>query len=122
MKRAMGVLGEGDKKAWAWASRAMVGVGMAVECEGIANKLVWGFSCTTCPSFRVRLHLSLNFRSHAEASQVYGKCILSSFWPNLHSRGFTVAHFQPILNSIFIIILLNFLPNSQKWAKNEIEN
>jgi hypothetical protein len=32
MKRAMGVLGEGDKKAWAWASRATVGVGMAVEC------------------------------------------------------------------------------------------
>jgi hypothetical protein len=31
MKRAMGVLGEGDKKAWAWASRATVGVGMAMS-------------------------------------------------------------------------------------------
>ena len=44
--------------------------------------------------------------------------IFAIFW----SGGFTVAHFRPIFYLIFIIILLNFLPNLQKWAKNKIKN
>ena len=45
------------------------------------------------------------------------KCILSSFFLNSCSRGFTVAIFQPIFHPLFTHFLLILLPNWWKGAK-----
>lgn len=52
----------------------------------------------------------------------HGECIFSSFLLRLRPGGFTLDNFCPIFAFILKFILLNLVPNLQKWAENEAEN
>ena len=68
------------------------------------------------------LRWCLNMLSTCLSTKHEVKCILLSFFICVHFRVFTVAIFHIIFHFIFWIILIIFLPNTQKWSKNETKN